>query len=65
MFLQKYYDNYDNAVMSVYDGKTWGVLEFPPNYSNNLEIRINEGRSTNDSIVETSEVLIDLDMSSK
>lgn len=62
---QNYYDNHEDAAMSVHDGHSWGVLEFPQNYSYNLETRLDFGNGANDSVIDMSEISVELDMSSE
>uniref|UniRef100_A0A1B6J467 ABC transmembrane type-2 domain-containing protein n=2 Tax=Homalodisca liturata TaxID=320908 RepID=A0A1B6J467_9HEMI len=61
----KYFGNYEEAVESVHDGHTWGVLEFPQEYSSSLITRLNDSSGTNDAILNQSEVNINLDMSNQ
>uniref|UniRef100_A0A1B6GX14 Uncharacterized protein n=1 Tax=Cuerna arida TaxID=1464854 RepID=A0A1B6GX14_9HEMI len=61
----KYFGNYEEAVESVHDGHTWGVLEFPHEYSSSLITRLSDSSRTNDSILDQSEVNVNLDMSNQ
>ncbi|XP_054268829.1 ABC transporter G family member 20 [Macrosteles quadrilineatus] len=61
----KYFDNYEDAELSVHAGKAWGVLEFPEEYSTKLQLRLLSTTSANESVIEGSEIFVGLDMSNQ
>lgn len=46
-------------------GRAWGALVFPQNYSVSLVERTESGRFADDWVIESSDVTVRLDMSSK
>lgn len=46
-------------------GRAWGALVFPQNYSESLIERIEMGRYAEEWVIESSDVTVRLDMSSK
>jgi len=63
--LQENYATEEEAFNEVKRGRAWGALVFPQNYSSSLIERTESGRFTDDWVIESSDVTVRLDMSSK
>lgn len=63
--LQKYLKTDDEAYDEVKRGKAWGALVFSDNYTDALVDRVENTRFAEDGSIESSEINIRLDMSSK
>lgn len=59
----QYFDDHEKALEEAKSGKFWGVLLFNKNFSKALFTRIIEPQSLNESLMESSEIIINLDMS--
>lgn len=60
-----FYDSDDDARDAVVRGKVWGALSFPHNYTESLVQRTLDGRYADDWILESSDMGVTMDMSSK
>ncbi|KAL1137708.1 hypothetical protein AAG570_009404 [Ranatra chinensis] len=59
------YNNTLDAKIAVTHGKAWGIIEIPPQFSEMITARIELGRYANDSVIDGSEINIQLDMSNQ
>lgn len=65
MRVQKFYESDQEAADVVRRGKAWGSLVFAHNYSESLVERTEYGQNVEDYIVESAQLDVQLDMSSK
>lgn len=59
------YGTEDEARDAVEKGDAWGAITFPSNYTESLEVRINDGKYADDWSIDYSNVEITMDMSSE
>lgn len=59
------YDTEDEARYAITQGWAWGAIMFPKNYSESLTLRIEDGRSADDAVLEFSDMQVVMDMSSE
>lgn len=59
------YDTEDEGRDAVKRGDAWGVITFPSNYTDSLEVRINDGKYADDWSIDYSNVEITMDMSNQ
>ncbi|KDR16091.1 ABC transporter G family member 20-like [Zootermopsis nevadensis] len=60
-----YYNDKETAMESVKKGLTTGMLHFHSNFSKELQLRIDKGRSASNATIEDSELAVHLDMSNR
>lgn len=63
--MQELYDTDEDAYKEVERGRAWGAMVFQSNYSEALVERTESGRYADDYTLESSDVNVRLDMSSK
>ena len=59
------FDTEDEARNAVKKGDAWGAITFPSNYTDSLEVRLNDGKFADDWSIDYSNVEITMDMSSE
>ncbi|KAE8736737.1 ABC-transporter, subfamily H member 11 [Frankliniella occidentalis] len=59
------YDDVDAAQRAVREGRAWGVIHFPSNYSHSLVARSREGRDVTATTLDSSDISVWLDMSNR
>lgn len=59
------YASRDEALEAARKGKSWAVVIFPQNFSQSLEIRLENGKDVEEHIIDSSIVDVHMDVSSK
>jgi huntingtin len=62
---QDRYEFEEEAVEAVQKGRAWGALHFSKNYSESLWERIEDARHASELVIDESNVVVQMDMSSE
>jgi len=63
--VKDFYENLEDAKEAAKLGKAWAILYFPPDFSENLYQRYNQGKNASSDVLDESTIRVWLDMSSK